>query len=120
MKKPILSFSKFSYSFFGGISLIPKTQNPKQNRVPELLIFPHLNFVSSPDNPHQADQQTSNAQRYDEDNDVLEQTPRALLGIACSEMDLNVSASGSLCPFQGETVFSSLEVFSEVCATVVA
>jgi hypothetical protein len=35
-------------------------------------------------------------------------------------MDLNKSASRSLCPFQGETVFSRPEVFSEVCAAVAA
>ena len=35
------------------------------------LFGPHSNFVLPPDDPHEADQQTSDAQRYDEDNDVL-------------------------------------------------
>jgi hypothetical protein len=35
-------------------------------------------------------------------------------------MDLDEFASSSLCPFKGETVFSRLEVFPEVCAAAAA
>jgi len=39
-----------------------------------LPFAPHSKSISSPDNPHQADEQTSHAQRHDEDNDVLKCT----------------------------------------------
>jgi len=46
-------------------------QQALQSRL--LPVVPHSKSVSSPDNPHQADEDAGDAQRYDEDDDVLEQ-----------------------------------------------
>ena len=70
MRYSSIKFGQPRTATSGGDSFVQSFQFNRQAR----LLGPHSHFISSPDNPHQADQQTSDAQRYDEDNDVLEQT----------------------------------------------